>query len=158
MRRFARVLPALLLLSVALLAAAPVAGRPAAQQFPVIQLPPGYQIEKVVDGLTYPTALTWDDQGRMYVAEAGGQFLEEPPPPRILRVEPGRATEVVNLDGKGVADSVGGLAWYNGAYYITHRDPADRTGAVSWVTPDGAVTRLFSGIVDSQSEHQVNDI
>jgi predicted small lipoprotein YifL len=44
-------------------------------RFPTIDLPPGYQIEKVVDGLTYATALTWDDQGRLYVAEAGGGIL-----------------------------------------------------------------------------------
>ena len=136
----------------------PARAQPNAQQFPTIVLPPGYQIEKIVDGLTYATAMTWDDQGRMYVAEAGGQFLEEPPPPRIMRIEPGRATEVVNLDGKGVADSVIGLTWFNGAFYFTHRDPADRTGAVSRVTLDGTVTRLFSGLLDSQSEHQVGDI
>jgi len=124
----------------------------------VIQLPSGYTIEKVVDGLTYATAMTWDDQGRMYVAEAGGQFLEEPPPSRIMRIEPGRATEVVSLEDKGVADSVIGMTWFNGAFYITHRDPADRTGAVSRVTLDGHVERLFSGLLDSQSEHQVNDI
>lgn len=65
-------------------------GRAQAQKFPVVKLPPGLQIEKVAGGLTYPTAIAWDDDGRMYVAEAGGQFLEEPPPARILRVENGR--------------------------------------------------------------------
>ena len=153
-----RVLALLSLLGLVLPGAPARAQDVTAQQFPTVQLPPGYQIEKVVDGLTYATAMTWDDQGRMYVAEAGGQFLEEPPPSRILRVEPGRVTEVVNLEGKGVADSVIGLTWHAGAFYITHRDPADRTGAVSRVTPDGTVTRLFSGLLDSQSEHQVADI
>jgi hypothetical protein len=69
-----------------------------ASSFPNIFLPAGFRIEKVVEGLTYPTALTFDAQGRMYVAEAGGAFLEEPPPPRILRIENGTATQVVNLD------------------------------------------------------------
>ncbi len=32
---------------------------------PVIQLPPGYRVEKVVDKLSYATSLTWDDRGRM---------------------------------------------------------------------------------------------
>ena len=132
----------------------------AAQQneFPVIELPDGYQIEQVVDGLTFPTSVTWDDQGQMYVAEAGGAFLEEPPPARILRVEDGQATEVVNLINRGLAASVVGLEWHNGAFYVTHRDASDRTGAVSRVTPDGTVTLLFSGIIDSQTDHQVNDI
>ncbi len=128
------------------------------EQFPVVQLPDGYQIEKVVGGLTYPTALTWDDQGRMYVAEAGGAFLEQPPPSRILRVENGQATEVANLTEKGVMASVVGLVWHDGAFYFTHRDPKDRTGAVSRMTMDGERTQLFSGFIDSQSDHQLNDI
>lgn len=126
--------------------------------YPAIELQPGFKIEKVVGGLTYATAMTWDDQGRMYVVEAGGQFLEEPPPPRILRVQDGDLTEIVNLEDKGVADSMIGLDWHAGAFYFTHRDPKDRTGAISKVTMDGQVTRLISGLLDSQSEHQVGDI
>jgi glucose/arabinose dehydrogenase len=126
-------------------------------EFPLIQLPPGFQIEKVVGGLTYATSVTWDAQGRMYVLEAGGEFLEAPPPARILRIEGGQATEVVNLDSRGIRASAVGMTFHNGAFFVTHRD-TDRTGAVSRVTPDGTVTRILTGIVDSQSEHQVNDI
>jgi glucose/arabinose dehydrogenase len=126
--------------------------------YPVIELPGGYQIEKVVDELTYPTSVTWDDQGQMYVAEAGGAFLEEPPPARILRIENGQATEVVNLTEQNIGASVVGLVWHEGAFYFTHRDAKDRTGAASRVTPDGEVTLLFNGIVDSQTDHQTNDI
>lgn len=127
-------------------------------QFPVIMLPSGYKIEKVAEGLTYPTSITWDDQGRMYVAEAGGAFLEEEPPARILRIEPdGQVTEIANLDDKGVTASVTGLTWHDGLLYFTHR-AADLTGAVSRMTMDGEVTLLISGIVDSQTDHQVNDI
>lgn len=126
-------------------------------QFPAIQLPPGFEIEKVVGGLTYATSLTWDDQGRMYVAEAGGQFLDEPAPARILRIEPGRKTEVVNLEGSGVRSPMVGLAWHDGAFYISHR-AEDRTGAVSRVAPDGTVTELFRGVIDSGSEHPLSDI
>jgi glucose/arabinose dehydrogenase len=125
--------------------------------FPTILLPQGLKIEKVVEGLTFPTALTFDSAGRMYVAEAGGGFLEEPPPARILRVEPGRVTEVVNLEGK-VRASVVGLTFHNGSFFISHRDPRDRTGAVSRVSMDGQVTQILTGIQDSKSEHQVNDI
>ncbi len=126
--------------------------------FPLVQLPPGFMIEKVVDGLTYTTGMTWDDQGRMYVLEAGGQFVEEEPPSRILRIEPGRATEVADLAAMGVADSAVGITWHNGAFLVTHRDSRDRSGAVSRVTLDGQRTQLFSGIMDSQSEHQINDV
>lgn len=129
----------------------------ASAAFPTILLPPGYTIEKVVGGLTYPTSLTWDNLNQMYVVEAGGQFLEEPPPSRILRITPGAATEVVNLTALGVRDSAVGITWYQNAFYFTHR-AADRTGAVSRVTLDGTLTPLLSGIIDSQAEHQVNGI
>ena len=131
------------------------------QQFPTIELPPGFQIQKIVGGLTYPTAIDWDAQGNMYVIEAGGQFLEEPPPARILLIQNGRATEVLNLTAAGVADSVAGFTIdrARNVAYITHRSArGDRTGAVSRITRDGTVTELFSGIIDSQAEHQVNDV
>jgi glucose/arabinose dehydrogenase len=130
-----------------------------APAFPVVELPEGYQIEKVLEGLTYPTALTWDDQGNMYVAEAGGAFMDLGAPSRILQIADGQAIEVANLTQlMGPIASVVGLYWYNGAFYFTHRDPNDRTGAVSRLTSDGAVTPLISGIIDNQSEHQINDI
>ncbi len=122
-----------------------------------MQVPQGYKVELWVQGLTYPTSVTWDDKGQMYVAEAGGAFLEEAPPARILRVEKGKATEVANLSDKDIKASVVGLTWHKGAFYFTHRDE-DRTGAVSKMTPDGTVTRLITGIVDGQTDHQTNDI
>ncbi len=120
-------------------------------------MPPGFRLEKLAGELTYPTSLTFDDQGRLYVVGAGGQFVEEPPPARILRIEDGRATEVVNLTARGLQDSVVGMTFFRGAFYVTHR-AADRTGAVSRVAMDGTVTPLITGILDSASEHQVNDI
>jgi glucose/arabinose dehydrogenase len=125
----------------------------------ILRLPDGYRIEKVVDGLNFPTSLAWDDQGRMHVVEAGGAlYPEQKEPIRILRVEQGRATPVVDLTDKGVMTAVVGLAWHDGAFYFTLRDAEDLTGTVSRATPDGEVTEVFSGIVDSQSEHQINDI
>lgn len=123
----------------------------------MIAVPEGFQVEKVVDGLTYATSITWDDEGNMYVAEAGGAFQDQPAPSRILRIENGQATEVVNLTDKGILASVVGLTWHDGQFYFTHRAD-DRTGAVSRVTPDGEVTQLFKGFIDSPSDHQLNDI
>ena len=130
------------------------------QPSPTILVSAGYQIEKVVGGLTYPTSVAWDDDGMMYIAEAGGQFLEEPAPSRILRadLEGGEVTEFIDLFDEGMTDPIGGMSWFDGAFYITHRDADDRSGAVSRVSPEGEVTQLFSGFVDSQSEHPLSDI
>lgn len=127
-------------------------------QVQMIDVPEGFKVEKVVGGLTYPTSMTWDDRGNMHVAEAGGGLNpEQLAPSRILQVKHGKTTEVARLDNQGVFASVVGLTWHHGAFYITHR-AEDLTGAVSKVTKDGQVTKLFDGIIDSQSEHQINDI
>ncbi len=124
----------------------------------LVQVPDGYRLEKVVDGLNFPTSLAWDAQGKLHVAEAGGGFLPEPQPARILRVEPGKLTEVVNLTAKGVVAPVIGLAFHNGAFYFSHRS-ADLMGAVSRVSADGgSVNQILGGFVDSQAEHPLNDL
>jgi glucose/arabinose dehydrogenase len=129
----------------------------ASQNFPTIQLPAGFRIEKVVEGLTYLASLTFDDQGRMFVTEASGGFTEEPPPARIVQIQNGQIVPVVNLEGQ-VKGALIGIVWHQGAFYVSHRDPQDRTGAVSRVTPSGQVTRILTGILDSQAEHQVNEL
>jgi glucose/arabinose dehydrogenase len=140
-----------------LLTACPRTERPPEETPGVFVLPEGYQIEKVVDGLQLPSSLTWDDQGRMYVAEAGGGlFPEQLAPIRILRVENGTATPVITMP-ESIKPSLVGLVWHNGAFYFTHR-AADLTGAVSRATLDGQVELIFDGIIDSQAEHQINDI
>lgn len=130
----------------------------ASANFPMIRLPEGFEIEKVAEGLTFPTSVAWDDQGRLYVAEAGGTFLdEEDASARILRVEEnGMTTEVVNLDEK-IYPAISGMTWHNGAFYITHRE-MDLHGAVSRVTLDGEINQILGGIIDSKSDHQPNDI
>jgi glucose/arabinose dehydrogenase len=145
-------------LVLALLTTGAVTAVPAAAQR-LLQVPAGYRAEKVVDGLNFPTGLAWDDQGRMYVAEAGAAlFPEQKAPIRIVRIERGRAVPVTDdLAAQGIRPAVVGLAWHDGAFYITHR-AQDLTGAVSRVSMDGRVSKVFDGIIDSQAEHQINDI
>ncbi|WP_420454829.1 spondin domain-containing protein [Rubrivirga sp.] len=134
------------------------ASAPLAQGFPKIALPGGFQIEKMADSLQLPSALAWDDQGRMYVGTAGGGlFPEQLAPIQILRVDPDGSTEVVVDLSDRIEPALVGLLWHDDAFYITHRAD-DLTGAVSRVTMDGELTTLFSGIIDSQAEHQINDI
>ena len=126
--------------------------------FPAVNLPRGYNLEKVVDGLNFPTSLTWDEDKNMYVVEAGGGFLPEPSPARILKVSKGRADEIVNLSNKNVVAPVVGLTYYNNAFYITHRAD-DQTGAVSRVSKDGsAINQILSGFLDGGSEHPLNSV
>lgn len=67
-------------------------------------------------------------------------------------------TKTINLTDEGVFASVVGLTWHDGAFYITHRNESDFTGAVSRVAMDGDVAEFFSGLIDSKAEHEINDI
>lgn len=67
-----------------------------------IRLPEGYRVEAVARGLSYATSVAFDDEGNMYVAEAGGHTYgtkpEEAPPPRILRYRNGGGEPEVVTD------------------------------------------------------------
>lgn len=123
-----------------------------------IKVPEGFKIEKVVGGLSFPTSITWDNQQNMYVVEAGGGFLQEPPPARILKINNGYTKEIVNLTARGLVAPVVGLTYDNNHFYVTHR-AADMSGAVSRITKDGSgVTQILSGFLDAASEHPLNQI
>jgi glucose/arabinose dehydrogenase len=127
-------------------------------RFPMVKIPNGYQLEKVVDGLDFPTSVTWDNQGEMYVAEAGGGLGFKKGSMRIMHVKDGMAKEAVNFSNKpGFEVALVGLTWHDGAFYVTHR-AENGTGAASRVTKGGEVESLFEGIIDSKAEHQINDI
>src|SRR6266540_860694 len=59
-----------------------------------IALPEGYSIEAVATGFTFPTGVTFDEQGIPYVVEAGYSYGEVSDVPRLLRVEKGMSTVV----------------------------------------------------------------
>lgn len=60
--------------------------------FPDIQVPKGFAVEKVVDGLQLPTSVTWDDQGNMFIVEAGGGLEPEKKAAlRIMQIQNGKA-------------------------------------------------------------------
>lgn len=95
-----------------------------------VVLPPGYRIERYISGLTFPTAVTWDESGVMYVSEAavsagegeqgiaavggdGGQVQG-----RIVRVAP----DVYEVVVDGLNAPVTDVKIRYGKIYIAHRD------------------------------------
>ena len=92
-------------------------------KFPLMELPQGFKVEKLAEGLHLPTSVTWDDQGKMYVVEAGGGlFPEQLAPMRILQIkENGAKVVVADLSNSGIQPSIVGLVWHQGYFYFTHR-------------------------------------
>lgn len=83
-----------------------------------IHLPSGYQIEAVVTGLTFPTSVAWDSEGRMYVTEAGYAYgPKEVGPGRVLRIDPDKY-EVVQ---DGLSSPATDVKFYGDDMYVAHR-------------------------------------
>src|SRR5690349_12665889 len=101
-----------------------------------IALPPGYVIEVVATGLTFPTGVTFDDAGRIYVIEAGYSYGEVFTTPKLLRVEPGGRTSEVAAGKNGPWT---GIAWAGGAFIIAEGGELEG-GRIIRMTPDGKST------------------
>lgn len=117
-----------------------------------VAVPEGYRVEAVATGLTFPTAVAFDDGGDVYVAESGYAYGEVFTSPRLLRVEPGGRVQVV---ATGDLAPWNGLAWHNGSFYVAAGGMREGGGAILRITPDGAITPIVEGL-PSMGDHHAN--
>jgi hypothetical protein len=117
-----------------------------------VALMPGYKIELVASGLTFPTAAAFDDQGQLHVIEAGYSYGEVWGEPRLLRVEGDGKTTVV---AKGPRNGPwSGIYWHNGAFYVAEGGEMEG-GRILQITKDGSVTPLIANL-PSVGDHHTN--
>lgn len=75
----------------------------------------GYKIEKVISRLSFPTSITLDDQGMIYIAEAGFAYGMEPGEGRILRLD--KNGTLIEIAGK-FNGPITGLIYHRGYLYM----------------------------------------
>jgi glucose/arabinose dehydrogenase len=136
--------------------AADQAGRYSARPQAVddIQAPEGFRVVRVVQGLNYPSSMTWDVDGNLYVLESHTvpvPMLE----PKIVRVtKDGRITRV-KLGGTPIGDTAVGLTFHDGWLWLSHEEQ-DATFSISRVQPTGGtLERMVTGL-PAQGDHDVN--
>jgi glucose/arabinose dehydrogenase len=115
-----------------------------------VALPEGYEIEAVATGLTFPTDVTFDEQGRVYVTEAGYSYGDVVTTPRLLRLEPeGSPTAIAS----GTNPPWNGVEFHEGDFFVAggHLEP----GQLLRVSMDGTVTTLIEGL-PSLGDHHTN--
>jgi glucose/arabinose dehydrogenase len=116
-----------------------------------VALPPGYRIEVVATGLTFPVAIAFDDANRPHVLEAGYSYGEVWTVPRLLRVEQGgRTTEVARGDNP----PWNGVDFHDGTFIVAeggHREG----GRILRVSPGGEIVALVEGL-PSLGDHHTN--
>jgi glucose/arabinose dehydrogenase len=114
-----------------------------------VSLPPGYRIEPVTTGLTYPTAVVFDDANRPYVVEGGYSYGERYKTARLLRIEPdGRHTVIAS----GKNQPWTGATFHRGAFYVSQ---GGHPGRIVRITLDGKETTVVDGL-PSKGDHFTN--
>lgn len=117
-----------------------------------VALPEGYTITLVTEGLTFPTGVAIDDQGRPHVVEAGYSYGEKITTPRLLRVEPdGRTTVIVTGQNNGPWT---GVAFAHGAFFVAEGGEF-QGGRILRIAPDGS-TRAIVTNLPSLGDHHTN--
>jgi hypothetical protein len=117
-----------------------------------IALAPGYKIEPILSGLTFPTAVSFDNEGNLYVIEAGYSYGEVWGEPKLLRVENGGATRVIATGDRNGPWS--GITWYNGSFYIA--EGGEMTGGkILKVETNGKISTIIDGL-PSMGDHHTN--
>jgi glucose/arabinose dehydrogenase len=100
----------------------------------------GYELQLVVSGLTFPTSLVFDDEGELYVAEAGYSYGPAAAKARILHVKKsGEIREVAS----GFDRPLTGFAWHEGYFYAA---TGDFNGKIYRVSKEGEKKVLIEGL------------
>jgi glucose/arabinose dehydrogenase len=122
---------------------------------PDVVVPDGFRAVQVAEGFNYPSAIDWDDRGRLYVLESHSVAIPGLEP-RIYRVA-GDEIEPLELAGPD-APSGGvavGLTFHDGWLYLSH-EQADGSWGISRVRPaGGAVEPVLRGL-PPLGDHWIN--
>lgn len=117
-----------------------------------VALPGGYRIEAVVQGLTFPTGVVFDDGGRLHVVEAGYSYGEEWSTARLLRVEGnGNLVEIATGGRNGPWT---GAAFHEGHFFIAEGSVLEG-GRILRVAPDGQAEPIVDEL-PSLGDHHAN--
>lgn len=116
-----------------------------------VWLPRGYRIEPVMEGLNFPTGVTFDDKGGVYVVESGYSYGEVWSEPRLLRIISNGTAHVV---ARGGFAPWNGVTFHNGNFYVAEGGEAVG-GRIVRIAPNGTTTTLIDNL-PSVGDHHTN--
>lgn len=108
-----------------------------------VLLPEGYAIEVVAEGLVFPTGVTFDDAGGVYVLESGYSYGETWTTPRLLRLDADGGRRTIFEGGRNGPWS--GVIFHDGYFYIAEGNQL-AGGSILRISPQGEMTVIASGL------------
>ena len=120
-----------------------------------VQAPPGFRAVVVAEGLTYPSSIDWDDQGRLYVLESHSVPIPGMKP-RVFRVDGGDITPVDWSGEHAPSGEVAvGLTFHDGWLYVSH-EQADGSWGISRFRPAGGTVEPVVRGLPPLGDHWIN--
>ncbi len=105
-----------------------------------VAVPPGYRIEAVATGLTFPIAAVLDARDHLHVVEAGSAEGDAIAAPRLVRIEPdGTAREIA----RGANPPWTGASFHDGSFYISE---GGVPGRILRFDADGRIRAIVDGL------------
>lgn len=115
-----------------------------------VLLPKGYKAEVFAAGFTFPTAMTFDENGIAYVIEAGYSYGEVFLEPKLLRVEKDGTVTTVYEGGKN--GPWNGVTYHDGYFYIAEGGQL-KGGKILKVNKEGEVQVLVENLPSLGDHH-----
>jgi hypothetical protein len=81
-----------------------------------IALPKGYRIEPVTTGLTFPSAVTFDESGNVYLVETGYSYGEIFTAPKLLKIDKDGSTKTIATGTNNGPWT--GITFYKGSFML----------------------------------------
>lgn len=129
----------------------------------VVEYPANTELRPYIEGLSAATAMCFDTDGTLLVAEGGYNART----PRIIAFKADGSMQTIYPRGRrlpfglgrdplDMRGPIGGMVADRGRIFITHRDPEDR-GVVTAINADGTFRTLVGGL-PARGDHSVTDI
>lgn len=112
------------------------------------KVPEGYQVEVFMKDLVWPSSIEFDEEGNVYVAEAGYAYGDPFSPAQVFRISSAGEITILSDAFKG---PITDLLWYQGRLYVSH------LGKISAVDRNGNVSDLVTDL-PSSGDHQNNQM
>src|SRR5947209_224772 len=105
------------------------------------------RLELVAAGFSFPTSLTFDEAGTIYIAESGLPFGGARPGGRIWAIAPGSSRSLV---AEGLRQPVNGLTFHEGGLYVSE---GGHPGRISRIELDGRQTVILDNLPGPGNYH-----